>query len=208
MIERTNEDWLEELREPPDPAALEDLRSILLRGLRATLSNRSDIRQADIEDFVQDALLKILGALEGFRGESRFTTWSQKITVRVALTELRRKRWRDWSLDGMLESDQQGNRSDYTPALLADNVAGPEQQAIRQAMMGVVQRTIAEKLTERQRTAMMAVMVHGVPLEEVAERMGANRNALYKLLHDARRKLKRELSASGLSSEEILGAFE
>lgn len=209
MIQRSNEEWLAALGEPPDPGAIGDLRDQLARGLRAGFSNRRDVRDDDIEDFAQDALLKILDGLESFRGESRFTTWAQKIAVRVALSEMRRKRWQDWSLDDMLTpGEDKAAAADYTPSFLADPGAGPDVQAVRQSMMEVVQRTIAEDLSERQRTAMMAVMVHGVPLEEVADRMGAKRNAMYKLLHDARKKLKRSLESSGLSTDEILGAFE
>lgn len=209
MIQRSNEEWLAALSNPPDAGAVGDLRDLLIRGLGAAFSSRRDVRADDIEDFAQDALVKILDALDSFRGESRFTTWAQKIAVRVALTEMRRKRWQDWSLDDMLV--REGNpesSSDYTPAFLADPDAGPDVQAVRRSMVEIVQRTIAEDLSERQRTAMTAVMVHGVPLEEVAERMGAKRNAMYKLLHDARRKLKRSLEAADLSTDEILAAFE
>ena len=91
--QRTNAEWLDQLANPIDNEALEDLRKILLRGLRASLSNKihTDL-DAVTEDFVQDALLKILDNLETFRGESRFTTWAQKIAIHVAYTELRRRR--------------------------------------------------------------------------------------------------------------------
>ena len=74
--------------------------------------------------------------------------------------------------------------------------------------MELVMRLIAEQLTDRQRQAMQAVMMHGMNLQEVAVRMGTNRNALYKLLHDARKRLKKHLLAEGLSPQEILAAFE
>ena len=92
MKERTNQEWLADLQGPERDDALVDLRAFLVRGLRYALAGRSDGDDAIIEDFVQDALLKILAALDTFRGESRFTTWAQKITVRVAYTELRRLR--------------------------------------------------------------------------------------------------------------------
>ena len=104
MADRTNEQWLADLTDADSlDSALEDLRTVLLRGLRASMANRSSNVEANLEDFVQEALLKILDGMATFRGESKFTTWGQKIAVRVALTELRRLRWRDTSLDEMIE---------------------------------------------------------------------------------------------------------
>jgi RNA polymerase sigma-70 factor (ECF subfamily) len=208
MTQRPNDEWITALTGADSDAALADLRVILVRGLGNALLRGGNVTEADLEDFAQDALLKILNGLDSFRGESRFTTWAQKIAVRVAYTELRRKRWQDWSLERVIEGEDSESRSDYTPILLADSAPGPETQAVRGTLVEVVQKAIAERLTERQRIAMMAVMVEGVPMEEVAVRMGSNRNALYKLLHDARSRLKKELLASGYSSEEILASFD
>jgi RNA polymerase sigma-70 factor (ECF subfamily) len=94
-----------------------------------------------------------------------------------------------------------------TSPVLADPTAGPETQALQHAGMATLQRLIQEKLTERQRQAMIAVRMHGVPLEEVALRMDTNRNSLYKLLHDARQRLQKEMLAEGLSPEELLATF-
>lgn len=134
MAERTNDDWLSSLRHPIDDQALDDLRRILLRGLRAGLRTKGAIADTDLEDFVQDALLKILDSLDAFRGESRFTTWAQKIAIRVALAQLRRSRWRDRSLDELVEGVKENNDNsrDFTPSFIADASASPEQQAIRQ----------------------------------------------------------------------------
>ena len=207
MSKRTNEEWLADLRSDAPDDALADLRAVLLRGLGAALSSRGDVAPTDLEDFAQDALLKIMAALDSFRGESRFTTWAQKIGVRVAFTELRRMRWRDWSLDRMIDGEM-GEKGDFTPAILVDPAHSPEQQAVQRTVMDAVQRTLHEKLTERQRIALVAVKVEGVPLEEVARRMDTNRNALYKLLYDARQRLKRELEATGLDADEILATFD
>jgi RNA polymerase sigma-70 factor (ECF subfamily) len=207
MAERTNEEWLNALQGPAPDAALSDLRTVLLRGLHGALGSRDDVAAADLEDFAQDALLKIMASLDGFRGDSRFTTWAQKIAVHTALTELRRKRWRDWSLDKMGEGPA-GESIDYTPRFLVDPADTPEQQAVQQTLLEVVRRTMAEKLTERQRTALVAIRVQGIPMDQVAAELGTNRNALYKLLHDARMRLKSELAATGLSVDEILAAFE
>ena len=75
-------------------------------------------------------------------------------------------------------------------------------------MMATLQRIIAEELTDRQRTAMMAVMQGGMPLQEVAQRMGTNRNALYKLLHDARQRLQKRMLQEGMTPQELLSMFE
>lgn len=203
MKGRTNKEWLADLRGPEQDQALADLHGFLVRGLGYSLGTRSDVDEAMIEDFVQDALLKILGTLDNFRGESKFTTWAQKIAVRVGYSELRRRRWRDVSLDGMIEAGDM----DFVPEVLVDPSAGPEQQATQHIFLTTLRRLIATELTDKQRQALVAVRIQGMPLEEVARRMGTNRNALYKLLHDARQRLKRKLEAEGLTPEEILAGF-
>jgi RNA polymerase sigma-70 factor (ECF subfamily) len=208
MIERTNQEWLDALRGPGRDKALADLRAFLVRGLRWAdghgLANQASVTEADLEDFAQEALLKILAGLDSFRGESRFTTWAQKIAVRVALTELRRHRWRDVSLDEMTGFP---DADPFIPDTLADPSAGPEQQAIQRMLLSTLGRIIATELTDRQRQALVAARIHGMPLEEVARRMGTNRNALYKLLHDARQRLKKRMMAEGLSPQDVLAAF-
>lgn len=199
----SNEEWIEMLTGARQGEALEELRAILLRGLGHALRSRNDLDATDLEDFIQDALLRILDNLETFKGESRFITWAQKITVRVAFTELRRRRWQDKSLDGIVEQFE----GDYMPKMFATTKAGPEDQAIRASVMETLKAAIEEKLTDKQREAMVAVRIHGMPLEEVARRMGTNRNSLYKLLHDARQRLQKELLSMGISPEEMLSAF-
>jgi RNA polymerase sigma-70 factor (ECF subfamily) len=204
MKDRTNQEWLDDLRGPGRDEALADLRAFLVRGLGYSLANRSDVDSVVIEDFVQDALLRILDNLDTFRGESRFTTWAQKIAVRVAFTELRRHRWRDLSLEDITEP--QG--LDFIPDFLVDPKAPPDQQAVQHLFLENLKRLIATELTEKQRQALVAVRIQGIPLEEVARRMGTNRNALYKLLHDARQRLKSRMEAEGLSPEDVLAAFD
>ena len=203
MKDRTNQEWLDDLRGPGRDEALADLRAVLIRGLGYSLANRSDVDRVLIEDFVQDALLRILDNLDTFRGESRFTTWGQKIAVRVAFTELRRQRWRDLSLEDITEP--QG--PDFVPDFLVDPKAPPDQQAVQRLFLENLKRLIATELTDKQRRALVAVRIQGIPLEEVARRMGTSRNALYKLLHDARQRLKSRMEAEGLSSEDVLAAF-
>ena len=206
MTRRSNESWLTALRGPEQGQALEELRALLLRGLRAGLNGRVSLERQDIlDDFVQDALVKIIDHLDDFRGESQFLTWAHKIAIRVAYSELRRLRWRDVSLEDLLPEDNDG---DFTPRVLSDAAPGPETQASRRQMMAMVEQMLIEALTERQRKVMMAVMVGGMPLEEVARRMNTNRNALYKVLHDARKRMRSALREKGLSPQEILAVFE
>ncbi len=206
MQDRTNSEWIAALSGPDPGEAIDDLRVTLVRGLRFALSSRmrGDLDML-VEDFVQDALVRILDKINTFRGESRFTTWAQKITVRVAFSELRRQRWKDISLQDLMPAE---DASDFTPAVLSDPGPTPEQRAAQQSMMDMVMRLINEELTERQREVIMAVMIGGMPLEEVARRMGTNRNALYKVIHDARKRLQERLSSEGLTPDDVLAAFE
>jgi RNA polymerase sigma-70 factor (ECF subfamily) len=159
-----------------------------------------------VEDFVQDALVRILDKLDTFRGESRFTTWAQKIAVRVAFSELRRQRWKDISLQDLMPAEN--DSSDFIPSVLSDPGPTPEEQTTQQTMIDMVMRLIREELTDRQRQVIMAVMVGGMPLEEVARRMDTNRNALYKLIHDARKRLQNRMEKEGVTPDEVLAVFE
>lgn len=205
MSERSNEEWISDLGRPGPQreAALTELWELLVRGLGYALAKYENVTEADIEDFAQDAVLKILDALDTFRGEARFTTWANKIAVHVAFTELRRRRWKDVSLERMIEMPG----GDLIPRTWVDPEADTEQQALQRELLEVVRQVIAEELTDRQREALVAARIRGVPLAELAQRMDTNRNALYKLLFDARQRLQRRLLAKGLSTEDILAAF-
>jgi RNA polymerase sigma-70 factor (ECF subfamily) len=203
MRERTNQEWIADLQGAQADMAIADLRILLLRGLRYGMASYG-VTEADLEDFVQEALLKTLDNLASYRGEALFTTWAQKIAARVALSELRRRRWRDVSLQDLLAEHE---NSDFTPSVLTDQGPDPGQIAQRTMMLEKIQGMIAEELTDKQRQAMTAVMQGGMPLQEVAVRMGTNRNALYKLLHDARQRLQKRMQREGLSPDEVLAMF-
>ncbi len=207
ISQRTNQQWLDDLSDPVSSDALEDLRAILLRGLRAALSNRVDgDLEALTEDFAQDALLKILKSIDTFRGESRFSTWAQKIAIHVAFSELRRRRWKDVSLQDMVETP---DGEEFTPAILTDPKLTPEEETTQNDIMHVVERLVQEELTERQRTAMLAMIQGEMPITEIAEKMDTNPNALYKLLHDARKRLQTRLEEqAGINPAELLALFE
>ena len=195
-VARTDEEWVAAVR-AHDAEALADLRALLVRALGPTLRRLApDHAAALAEDMVQDALVKILASADTFRGDARFTTWATKVAVRVAYTELRRLRWRDVSLDALLESAPDG-------AAAPDAGRLPDADLEASERIALVRALVSEALTERQRTAIEAVMVHGMPLEEVAVRMDTNRNALYKLLHDARQRIKRAIEARGLTPDDL-----
>jgi len=216
MTERTNEEWLRDLRsgEAVQAEALEDLRKRLQRGILYYLSReRSDLSHLSNHelsqmagDLSQDATLRILDNLDTFRGDSLFTTWATRIAVRVAISDLRRARYRDFSLDNLTAD------GDLLPSsansLLSQKPPGPERAAERDEILRRIDEALSDALTERQRKALVAVIVQEVPLEIVAEQLDTNRNALYKLLHDARRKLKASLEAQGLSLDYVLGLFQ
>jgi RNA polymerase sigma-70 factor, ECF subfamily len=217
MSERTNQEWLADLNGPSvvQEPALRELRERLQRGIFYYLSReRSDLAQLshqDInqmaEDLAQDAVLRVLDNLGTFRGDSRFTTWATKIAVRVAISDLRRARYKDFRLDDLTADDELpvGGMSNSSPQ---DTALTPENAAERADVMAKIDAALKEALTERQYQALDAVVLRGVPLEVVAERMGTNRNALYKLVHDARRKLRAHLEAQGLSVDYMLNLFQ
>jgi RNA polymerase sigma-70 factor (ECF subfamily) len=211
LAERSNDQWLQDLGQPgpQQDSALADLRELLVRGLGYALSKYRNVGPADIEDFAQEATLKVLAALDSFRGESRFTTWANKIAVHTAFTELRRRRWRDVSLEEITTPpDEQETPALFAPSTLADTSAGSEQTALQNEVLATMRDVIANELTDRQRQALVAVRLYGVPIAEVARKLGTNRNALYKLLFDARKRLKERMLATGLSEEDVLSAFE
>jgi RNA polymerase sigma-70 factor (ECF subfamily) len=210
MATRTNEQWLADLRDsgPAREAALEDLRAVIQKGLPYALSRWLSPEQPQfpslVEEVTQETLLRVLDQLNTFEGRSQFTTWVHKIAVRIALTELRRKRWRDSSLDELTENDD----APPPPGLLADSQAGPETSAERADMLTRVRRIIEEELTDRQREALVLLGVRDMPMEDAARKLKTNRNALYKLLHDARVRLKNRLSIEDIAPHEVLALFE
>ena len=211
MIDRTNEEWIADLKSEGDQkeAALADLRAVIASGLPYALSKYlspdNPQFQSLAEEVTQDTLLRVLDHLDTFEGRSRFTTWVHKIAVRIALTELRRRRWRDFSLDSLVEENEEGVSF---PSLMIDPSPNPDTLTQQSDMMMRIGRLINEELTEKQRQAMVATAIEGVPLEEVARRMDMNRNALYKLLHDARLRLKKRLANEGLTVDDVWAAFD
>jgi RNA polymerase sigma-70 factor (ECF subfamily) len=214
MTRRDNETWLHELRNPEKQAvALEDLRRYLQKSIYYYLSQeRSDMRDRATgelmgmaEDLAQDATLRVMANLEHFRGESRFTTWANKIAIRLAISDLRRARYRDFSLDSLTSG------GDFLPAetsIVGIAPTNPEKAAEQDDVFQRIDKAMREALTERQYQALYAVALQGVPMDIVATQMETNRNALYKLIHDARRKLRTHLEQQGLSMDYMMNLFQ
>ena len=199
---RTNELWLEHLRHAGaiQEAALSDLRRILIRALGRSLADLSARDETFLEDAVQDALVLILKRLSQFEGRSQFLTWAISITINVAMSALRRKNWQDVSLE-QITAD--GWRA---PEAGDDQAADFERESVRSRLIQEMQALIVSDLTDKQRVALISEL-KGMPQDEIARRLGSNRNAVYKLTHDARKRLKQGLEASGFGRSDIQAGF-
>lgn len=213
MKARTNEEWLRELSAAGEAQAeaIADLRTYLLRAALFSLTQAQSafahLSPAQIEqmaeDCAQDALLAILQHLHEFRGESKFTTWTYRFAVNMALVSARRESRESVSLDELLE-DSEWLALPIQNDLMA---VSPDRAALQTEIWRVVHEAIDQDLTERQRQALKALVFDEIPIDEIARHFGSNRNAIYKLLHDARRSLKARLEARGFTVHEILDLF-
>lgn len=201
----TDEDkiWLEELRSSDDDirdCAISRLRGLLLPGLSKSLNNRYG-QPFFAEDIVQDALLKILSSLDQFEGRSRFTTWAMTVATRIGISSLRRKYHRDVSMEAF-----RGGEDGYQIEIAVESGLGDSDLQERHELLATLQNLIDNELTEKQRLAMRAFLA-GFSTDGIAERVGTNRNAVYKLIHDARNKLKQGLENAGVSADDVREAF-
>jgi RNA polymerase sigma-70 factor (ECF subfamily) len=181
-------------------AAVRALRELLQNGLRVALSARGDVSEAHLEDFAQEGLLKVLDRLDQFQGRSKFTTWAQAISLNVAFSELRRKRWHDVSLDALMAD---GDRM-ADPAMMADDVLGGDED--RKRLVAALRNAIEKELTPKQRAAILGDL-REMPFDQIVEMLGTSRGAGYKILHDARRALKQRLHEAGVTGADIQNAF-
>lgn len=212
-MRRDNSDWIIALNGSGDEqaAALTDLRTYLLRAALFTLQRsthyvghlRSSILSELAEDCAQEALTSILQHLGGFRGESQFTTWAYAFAVNIALVAARRERRAPVSLDRILEDVESPSWSVRDEESLPD----PERHALQTEMMATIRDGIEQQLTVKQQQVLRALVFEDVPLDDVVRHWGSNRNAVYKMVHDARRKLKAHLMNRGFNVKEILDAF-
>jgi RNA polymerase sigma-70 factor, ECF subfamily len=180
--------------------AVRRLHELLLRAARFEVARRQQAvgpgsGADDLDDLASqaadDALVAILSKLHTFRGDSRFTTWAYKFALLEAAAKLRRRPWqgREVPLD-----------DDGWAQLLDDRQAPPDAQAETRELIGAVRDAITEVLTPHQRAVLVAIALDDVPIDVLAERQNTTRGALYKTLHDARRKLRTRLAQDGLAS--------
>ena len=193
----SRQDWVQRLRGTTSDRelALEELRELLLDRLHNAFRSRPEFSSSLVEDVVQESLLKILSKLHTFAGRSQFATWATAIAIRTAYSELRKRQWQNVSLEQTLAEFSQ-SRVEPTATAVAPELAGDRVQ-----LVDALYECIDQDLTARQRDALLAEL-EGMPLEEIARRQGSNLNAVYKLTHDARKRLKRSLEHSGYTSDD------
>jgi RNA polymerase sigma-70 factor, ECF subfamily len=212
---RTNEEWLNDLRASGarQEAAISDLRSLLLRSALFFFSHnlgdfkglaRDEILQL-AEDCAQEALIAIMNHLSDFRGDSKFTTWAYKFAINMALVIARRERWKDVSLDPLSSFDGEA-LSEWDMQRKPPRLA-PDQSSMQSEIRQIIREVIERDLTDKQRRVLIMIVFNEVPMDEVARRLSTNRNAIYKMLHDARSKLKGSLQARGFEVSEMLSLF-
>lgn len=206
-MNRNNEMWLAHLTGNglEQQAALSDLREALIHNLRVALWQWQLTDGAVFEDAVQDSLIRILDKLPQFQGRSRFLTWATAIAIHVAVNDFRRKHWSNISLSDVIA----GN--DDSTDLFQDERSSPDREfenaSVRDKMISTLHDLIQNELTNKQRTALLAEL-KGMPQDEIAKHMGSNRNAVYKLTHDARKRLKQGLEMAGFQADDLDTAFQ
>ena len=195
--------WLRDLRSVGrrKDEAVARLHELLLRAARYECARRRPalphLRGNDLDDIANqaadDALASVLARLDDFRGASRFTTWVYKFALLEAAVKLRKRSW-------------QGREVPLEPeswSLFTSAAIEPDEEVEHSELLATLQEAIAEVLTPHQRHVLVALALNGVPIDVLAEQLGTNRGALYKTLHDARRKLRRHLDEQGLSVDAL-----
>ena len=174
---------------------------MLLRASRSEIGRRSaalaHLHGEDPEDLAlqaaDDAFVAVMAKLDEFRGESRFSTWAYKFALYEAAVRMRLRAWQHREV--VLEPDSW--------LAVSDPQAGPFEQLDEAELLRAIRTLIDTTLTPRQREVLIALTIQGVPIDVLAERLGSTRGALYKTLHDARRKLRKELAGAGHELEAL-----
>jgi RNA polymerase sigma-70 factor, ECF subfamily len=203
LLDPESREWLRCLRGsgPEYEDALARLHALLLKAARFETARRRTalphLRGDDLDDIANqaadDALVSVLRRLDSFRGASRFTTWAYKFALLEAAVKLRRRAWQGREVP--LEPE--------TWSLFSSAALEPDDSAQQSELLETLQQSIAEILTPHQRQVLVALALNGVPIDVLAERLNTTRGALYKTLHDARRKLRAHLEELGLSLETL-----
>lgn len=197
VLDDRSRSWLLRLRSagPEREQACNELRELLLRAARYEVRRRNGVANhlslRDQDDLAQqaadDALLAILAKLNDYRGEARFTTWAYKFALLEAAVKLRRRAWQEREVS--LDSEHW--------ALISDRRSAPHGDTEASELIAAVRDAIGEALTQHQRQVLVAITLNDIPIDVLAERLNTTRGALYKTLHDARRKLRAHLTHQG-----------
>lgn len=203
-MSRTNEEWISDLQSS-DPVvsdnATMDLQDRVRRSIFSQFLNKG-LTGHCIEDVVQETTIRIFQRLDKFRGDSHFTTWTTAFAVRTGLEMIRRGFWSARTgADFFADTD----KVDLT-GLWQSLEPGPEQTTQQSEVLELLTKTINETLTLRQRCALVREM-QGLPVAKIAMEMGTTRGAIYKLTHDARKKLKQVLEGAGFDGDAIRDLF-
>ena len=200
-LDQESAEWLRDLQQSGGArdVAVARLHTLLLRVARAEASRRRaklpGLGTEDVDDLcvqaANDALMAILAKLSTYRGEARFTTWACKFAIYETSSRLRRRAWRQRKVE--LDDTIWDRLPDAAPPAI--------QRLENEQVMSALHRAVDEQLTERQRFIFQSVTMEDVPIDVLAERLGASRGAIYKTLHDARAKLRRALIDAGHGEE-------
>jgi RNA polymerase sigma-70 factor (ECF subfamily) len=204
LLDEESRAWLRDLRAVGrvQDEAIARLHALLLRAARYEVGRRRrglpHLRGDDFDDLAQqaadDALMSVLARLDDFRGLSRFTTWAYKFALLEAAVKLRKRAWQGREIP--LEPE--------TWSVLSSGASGPAVDAEQHELLETIAGAIDEILTPHQRRVLVALAMNGVPIDVLADRLGTTRGALYKTLHDARRKLRAYLDECGITLESWL----
>lgn len=195
--------WMQALTNtgPEREPALARLHERLVRIALAEVRRRGPrlrISGPELDDLAHhaagDALLSILGKIDQFRGESRFTTWAYKFVILNVSARIGRHFWRSPAVPlGAEDWDRLPDRFGFDPA----------REAEWRDLLAALRRAVNEELSARQRRVFVAIVLNGVPLDALVLELGSNRNAIYKTLFDARRKLRAVLATNGYLPDEM-----
>jgi RNA polymerase sigma-70 factor (ECF subfamily) len=199
-LDTASQAWLDALRASGSERerAVRRLHELMLRATRFEVGRRAAASTwpgAEREDLAQqsadDALVAVLAKLDEYRGASRFTTWAYKFALLEAAAKTRRRAWHGREI--VLDSENW--------QLIGDSSVAPDREVEMSELLSAVRDAIDEALTRHQREILIAVTLNDVPIDVLAERLNTTRGALYKTLHDARRKLRRRLIADGFGGD-------
>jgi RNA polymerase sigma-70 factor (ECF subfamily) len=205
-LDSESREWLRVLTAdgPAHEAGIERLHGVLLRAARAEVRRRCVNRTLggpELDDLAHqvaaDALIAVTGKIGEFRGESRFTTWAYRFVIFQAATKVNRHFWHGPVVTmGDADWDRLPDRFGFAP----------DERAELHDLCAALRRAVDEELTEHQRRIFGALILRDVPLDVLADQLGSSRNALYKTMFDARRKLRRALAAGGHMPAEVTTA--